>query len=216
MSPIARNGWHIANKFTPKSGSRPFRRSTRTRNGNPLIAPYTAQDGRFFWLLGFESDRHWPGVLKAIGHEEWASDDRFSSAASRSKNSADLVAQFDALFQTKPLEEWARIFDEHKVWWQPVQTVDDIIVDEQAQPAFVPIPAGTQEAEEGNGVQTITSIKGPIDFGELSSDPSGPVPALGEHTAQVLREAGFSAEEIAAIEAQAQAKKATAGAKARL
>ena len=70
------------------------------------------------------------------------------SAASRSKNSADLVAQFDALFQTKPLKEWARILDEHKVWWQPVQTVDDIIVDEQAQPAFVPIPAGTQEAEE--------------------------------------------------------------------
>ena len=84
-----------------------------------------------------------------------------------------------------------------QVWWQPVQTVDDIIEDAQAQPGFVTIPRGAQDPKE------IRSVKGPIDFGSLSSDPSGPVPVLGEHTAAVLKEAGISDEEAATILKQA-------------
>src|SRR3954451_8902694 len=58
---------------------------------NPLINAYTAGDGRRFWMLGLQADRHWPDVLRAVGHPEWAEDERFSTIAARFMNSAELV-----------------------------------------------------------------------------------------------------------------------------
>src|SRR3954453_18672328 len=74
---------------------------------NPLISAYTAGDGRRFWLLGLQADRHWPDVLRAVGHQEWAEDERFSTIKARWTNSAELVDALNAEFSTKPLAEWA-------------------------------------------------------------------------------------------------------------
>src|SRR4051794_32624114 len=78
---------------------------------NPLISAYTAGDGRRFWLLGLQADRHWPDVLRAVGHQEWAEDERFSTIEARWTNSAELVDALNAEFATKPLAEWAEAFD---------------------------------------------------------------------------------------------------------
>ena len=42
--------------------------------GNPLATVYRASDGRQFWLLGQEAQRHWPATAKALGRPEWISD----------------------------------------------------------------------------------------------------------------------------------------------
>ena len=34
---------------------------------NPLLACYRAGDGRWFWLLGLQVERHWPNVVRAVG-----------------------------------------------------------------------------------------------------------------------------------------------------
>ena len=49
--------------------------------GNPAINNYTAGDGRRFWIVGLEGDRHWPPLARAVGRPEWLDDPRYATAA---------------------------------------------------------------------------------------------------------------------------------------
>ena len=75
---------------------------------------------RCFWLLGFEGQRHWPGLCRALTSVSaeargWADDTRFADGPSRAKHSEELVRLLDAVFAGRDLAEWAATFDEHKV-----------------------------------------------------------------------------------------------------
>ena len=48
---------------------------------SPVVNNYTAGDGRPFWIVGLEGDRHWPALARAVGHPEWLTDERFDTAA---------------------------------------------------------------------------------------------------------------------------------------
>ena len=75
---------------------------------NPLISAYEAGDGKRFWMLGLQGDRHWPDVLRAVGRPEWADDERFADLMARFANSAELVRELNAIFATKPLASGPR------------------------------------------------------------------------------------------------------------
>ncbi len=70
----------------------------RTEQSNPMINVYRAADGKWFWLLGVESDRLWPKLLRAIDREKWLDDDRYRTARDRRHNAEELVAQLDEIF----------------------------------------------------------------------------------------------------------------------
>ena len=123
------------------------KQSTRKAPSNPLIGNYRCRDGRHIWLLGYEAERHWPGFVKALAQPQWLQDARFSTAALRAKNGQALVAEMDTLFAARDAEEWHTILDEHGCWWQPVQSLEEVVADPQAQPGFVTIPAGTMDTE---------------------------------------------------------------------
>ena len=100
---------------------------------NPLITAYQAGDGRRFWLLGLQADRHWPDVLRAVDRPEWATDPRFETMLDRFSNAAELVTALNEIFATRPLAEWGEIFDREDVWWAPVQHAHEVIEDPQAR-----------------------------------------------------------------------------------
>lgn len=157
----------------------------RTKQSNPMINVYRAADDRWFWLLGVESDRMWPKLLAAIDRKEWADDERFTSARARRHNCEVLIAQLDDLFATDARAAWTARFDEHDVWWAPVNTADDVVEDPQAVAAgaFVEVPAAA-----GSGAHR--AVASPVRFG-ADIVPVGGVPALGEHTDELLRELGL-------------------------
>jgi crotonobetainyl-CoA:carnitine CoA-transferase CaiB-like acyl-CoA transferase len=160
----------------------------RTEQSNPMINVYRASDERWFWLLGVEADRMWPKLLKALDRTEWGEDERWGSARDRRHNAAALVAELDALFATRPRDEWTAAFDEHDVWWAPVNTPEDVVADPQAiaAGAFVDVPGGP-------GSTAHRAVASPVRFAdEGDARPRGPVPALGEHTAEVLAELGLA------------------------
>jgi crotonobetainyl-CoA:carnitine CoA-transferase CaiB-like acyl-CoA transferase len=158
------------------------RASTRARDQaqTPLSNSYRAGDGRVFWLICLEADRHWPKLLAAIERPELGADPRFASAAVQYEHCEELIAELDAVFASRPLDEWAARFDEHDVWWAPVQSIPEVIADPQAQPGFV-------EMTPRDGEQPFRAVATPVDFAGYEIRP-GIVPRLGEHTDQVRAE----------------------------
>jgi crotonobetainyl-CoA:carnitine CoA-transferase CaiB-like acyl-CoA transferase len=164
---------------------------TRATMPNPLMTCYRASDGRWFWLLGLQADRHWPDLLRAVERPEWQVDPRFQDIHARRQHSAELVALLDDIFSTRPLAEWAERFDAAGMWWAPVQTADEVIADPQvrAAGAFVDVPL----ADGG----TTPMIASPVDFSSNRWEPRAPVPEHGQHTEEILMELGYDWEAIA-------------------
>ena len=157
---------------------------------NPCINNYTAGDGKQFWIVGLEGERHWPPLARSVGHPEWLDDERFNSGRNRAVNAVELIALLDAEFATRPLSEWETVFaDEPDMFWAPVNSPDDIVSDPQLRHAggFVEVPD-----EYG----TTTMISSPADFQGTPWSPRWIAPRLGEHTASILEEMGRSAEQI--------------------
>jgi crotonobetainyl-CoA:carnitine CoA-transferase CaiB-like acyl-CoA transferase len=156
---------------------------SRVTNRNPMSNCYQARDGRWFWLLGTDSQRLWPHLIRAIGREDLDDDERFQTAAGRRKHGPDLVAVLDDVFRTGDRDEWAQAFATHDVWWAPMNNADDLLRDPQAwaSGAFVEVPART-----GTDDEPVHAPATPIDFGAVTVRPVAAPPAIGEHTEEIL------------------------------
>ena len=155
----------------------------RTRMGNPTANNYTAGDGRQFWIVGLESERHWPPLCRAVDHPEWIEDERFSTPAMRFRNAQELIVLLDAVFANKPLDEWEEVFaGEPDFFWSPVQTIDELIADPQFHAA-----GGIVEVPDPDGLTT-PMIATPADFQVHACAPRGRAPELGQNTEEVLAE----------------------------
>lgn len=165
----------------------------RKTMGNPAINCYADSDGRYFWIVGLEGQRHWPPLARALGHPEWIEDPRYLTAADRAKNAAGLIEEIDAIFATKTRQEWGKIFDaEIDLWWAPVQSIEEVIADPQVTAAggFVEVP---------DGVGTTLLPATPVDFDGTPWAPRSMAPEHGEHTEEILREIGRGDSEVAAL-----------------
>jgi len=151
----------------------------------PTVNWFTAGDGRSFWVVGLEPDRHFPGLARAAGHPEWLTDERFADAAARARHAPELVDLLDGVFATRPLAEWAAAFDaEPDLFWAPVNTIDDLLADEQ----FLAAGSVVQVPDEDGGRAMLAT---PADFGGAAPTPRWRAPRLGEHTREVLGELGL-------------------------
>ncbi len=100
----------------------------RETMGNPCMNNYTAGDGRRFWIVGLESGRHWPALCRAVGRSEWLTDPRYADPRTRAANAAELIAELDVIFATKPLDEWAKAFaGEPDFFWSPINSIEDVL-----------------------------------------------------------------------------------------
>ncbi len=105
------------------------------------------------------------------------------------------MAAIDAVFATRTRDEWAAVFDREGVWWSPVQTVEEVLVDPQAwaSGAFVEVP------EPGGG--SVVALATPVDFHGTPWAPRWMAPDAGRHTDEVLSELGHDPGDIAQLRA---------------
>jgi crotonobetainyl-CoA:carnitine CoA-transferase CaiB-like acyl-CoA transferase len=149
---------------------------------NAVTNHYRTKDGRWLILSLLSEERQWPDLTRALGRPELAEDPLFATQRSRRANARALVALFDEVFATRDLAEWRRALDAAGLIFGVVASIDDIPGDEQMRAAGVVVPMAVE------GFQTIGS---PLWLdGERKVTPAM-APALGEHTDEILREAGL-------------------------
>ena len=132
------------------------RRCRAPSQPNPMINPYRAGDGRWFWLLGVEGDRLWPKLLaghraRGVGRRRAVRDGTRPPPPRRRARSPCSTSCSPRGHSTSG----PRRFDAHDVWWAPVNTPDEVVVDPQAiaAGAFVDVPGGSgSPAAPGGGV----------------------------------------------------------------
>jgi crotonobetainyl-CoA:carnitine CoA-transferase CaiB-like acyl-CoA transferase len=173
-------GWDLGLQMTL---GKVARAEPRDRNQAPLMNPYRAGDGRWFFFTGLEAARHVPAVCRALGHPELLDDPRFADASSIRRHRTEVIAILDDIVAEHPLATWAARFDEEGVWWAPAQTPGEVVDDPQllANDGIAEIEgAGTSKAQR--------SVNGPISFSDVAARRYAPVPRLGQHTDEVLHE----------------------------
>jgi formyl-CoA transferase len=160
-------------------------RPKRTHVLNPLSNAYRCKDGRWFILSMVNEARQYAPFMDAIGLKHLT--EKYEVQMDRQNNSPELIEIYDKVFSERPLEEWRKILDDAGITFGIVNTLDDVIEDEQARHAGAIVPFA-----DGSG-QTISS---PFTVDGETKRPPGVAPSIGQHSDEILREYGYSATEI--------------------
>jgi crotonobetainyl-CoA:carnitine CoA-transferase CaiB-like acyl-CoA transferase len=156
---------------------------TRLGNAHPNIVPYqvfATADG--FLILAVANDQQFRRFCKAAGVEQFASDIRFATNATRVHHREEMVALLEPLLAERTTGDWIALLESANVPCGPINRIDQVFADPQAVAREVTVRLPHADA-------------GALDFVasrlRLSKTPpeyrSAP-PRLGEHTDDVLRE----------------------------
>jgi crotonobetainyl-CoA:carnitine CoA-transferase CaiB-like acyl-CoA transferase len=162
-------------------------RPPREHAPNALANHYRCRDGRWFIMALFNEERQLKPLLNAIGLEDLTHDRRFATKEARKQNAAALVAELDVVFATRDMAEWRTILDSVGVTFGVVGKTDDVAHDAQMQAigALVPFADGK-----------VLTVSSPFHLeGEEKVAPRY-APTVGQHSEDVLRDAGYSVDEI--------------------
>jgi len=169
--------------FVPQLGEGGYRRMlTRFRR------PYETQDGYVCALI--YNDKHWKAFFELVGRADMVADPRFASAEGRSQN-FDAVYGFVADEMAKrTTREWQDALERADIPVQRMNSLEDILRDPHlaAIGYFTPV----EHPSEGR----LLSMKVPSEWSETGPEYRRHAPRLGEHTREVLKEAGFDEQAI--------------------
>ena len=163
-------------------------------SAHPLNAPYEAFRTADGWLnLGAANQTNWERMLKVIDAEQLAEEPRFATNRTRMENRADLAAALAPYFKLETTQHWMEALEAAGVPAGPVLSIDEMHADPQT------IARDMVPEVEHPVAGTVKTIGAPVKFHGTPGGVKRPAPLLGEHTEEVLAEAGFSADEIRGI-----------------
>ena len=178
---------HAAEFFA--SGTIPQRESTTLSGAWPCYRVYPAADG---WLtVAALEPQFWATLCESIGRPDLA-EDGFATGNRRS----EVFAQLEELFATKTRAEWMATFGDADVCIGPVNDFAETFADEQV------LHRGMVLESETLGGGSVRHVGNPIKMRSMSPDLlRRHAPRLGEHTDEVLEEAGIDEAQRAALRA---------------
>jgi formyl-CoA transferase len=173
-------------------GAKFTERRPRERALNAVTNHYKCKDGRWIILSLLNEERQWPTLARCLDREDLILDERFATKAGRHARSIELIRIFDEVFATRDLAEWRKILDGNGLVFGVVGILDDIPSDQQMIDNEVLVPFEND---------TMLTINSPIWVdGAKKVRPRKP-PAIGEHSDEILRNAGYDEASIQKLRA---------------
>lgn len=161
---------------------------------NPQLMPSQAFKTRDSYMLTVIGGvQLWARFCKALGKPEWNTDENLSKNLYRVEHRYEVEKMIEEVTTTKTTEEWIEIFEEHQVPVGPINTIEEMFEDPQVKSLDMVVTINHSKAGK------IKLLSPPWKLSETPGGVKLPPPVLGEHTTQVLKEKGFSLEEIESL-----------------
>jgi crotonobetainyl-CoA:carnitine CoA-transferase CaiB-like acyl-CoA transferase len=154
----------------------------------PDRRPYQTRDGYVCALI--YNDKQWKAFLELIGKPEIFSLPEFSTQEARSKNYQRAYTMVAEEMKKRSTAEWVEALERADIPVQRMNSIDDIVAD----PHLAAIGYFTLREHPSEG--RIRSLAVPSEWSESQPEYRRHTPRLGEHTREVLHEAGLSKEKI--------------------
>jgi crotonobetainyl-CoA:carnitine CoA-transferase CaiB-like acyl-CoA transferase len=172
----------------------------RKNPANAALNVYQASDGTWFVLI--VTPDKLASVAKAIGRADLLTDPRFSNPAKLVENMPQLAQILDEVFNSQPMAHWYDVFNDVHVTFGAVRGPQEVINDPQLRVNDIVVPL------EGAGGKLTSTISSPIQMHGVTKVPARRGPALGEHNEEILKQLGFSANDIDSLHASGAVPKA--------
>jgi crotonobetainyl-CoA:carnitine CoA-transferase CaiB-like acyl-CoA transferase len=159
-----------------------------------IIAPYQAFETADGWMmLAAGNDRQFASLAEVLDRPELADDERFRTNPDRVAHREELAALIAERVRTEPTARWLERLAAASVPAAPVQDLAEVVAHEQTQALGLlqPLPHPV--------VADLRLVGLPLSVGGRRVPHRTSPPALGEHTDAVLADAGYTAEETAAL-----------------
>lgn len=166
-------------------------------NNHPTSIPtgvFKTKDG--YMNLAVAGQEIWKRFARAMDREDWISDARYETAPSRSENRDDLGGEIEAITQHKTTADWIEIMTEAGVPAGEINDIGQVFDSPQVHHLGLSVPVKSQERGDTHMVGQ------PILMSRTPSTIASPPPLAGQHSREILKEIGFSDEDIANMKAQ--------------
>jgi crotonobetainyl-CoA:carnitine CoA-transferase CaiB-like acyl-CoA transferase len=167
----------------------PERAITRPPNTRDLV--FQTADG--YITCGAVSDSEWEGLCRALERPQWLQDDRFKTPAGRVRYADARLELTAEVLSTRSSEDWLARLDANQVPCAPILTRDQLLSDPQVAANHMIVEAAHP---------SVGPMRQPRPAARFDGTPAELrtfAPTLGQHTAEVLHEAGFGENEIIAL-----------------
>jgi len=172
--------------FDPPNGEAGYHRILA-----PDRRPYETKDGYVCALI--YNDKQWKAFFSMIGKPELYERPEFSSQEARSRNYGSAYQMVAEELRQRTTAEWVKAFEEADIPVQRMNSIEDILADPHLE------AIGYFSVREHPTEGRIRTLAVPSEWSDSKPQYRRHAPRLGEHTREVLREAGFTPQKIEAL-----------------
>jgi formyl-CoA transferase len=183
---VALSVWEATEYFATGLAPKPMGTAHR------MSAPYQAircSDG--YVTIAAANDRLFQRLCQLLEHAEWAADPRYADDTGRVKHRGDLAAAIEAITADQPRAHWIAVFEANGIPCGPINDYAQVFDDPQVKARAMSVDV------EHPVLGPMRALGSPVKMSATPLITSRRAPLLGEHTAEVLREAGYTEAEIA-------------------
>lgn len=155
---------------------------------NKMRKPYLTKDG-YLCVLPY-TDQNWQDMFKIAGREELKDDPRFVDLATRTRHSAEIYEMLEDMVALRTTADWQKALNAASIPVQKVNSKEDLLNNEQLT------ATGFWKFANHPTEGRIRLTDPPVRFSKSPNSIRRLQPRLGEQSAEILQEAGYSADQI--------------------